>query len=316
MIIVEVTRAANSFGRTHLPEIRQAYEWIAKIVADGQADGRLPRRRRPAVRLDVVLRRDRAAALRLGLRADPGRRRRLRPRQGDGRRDDLRRPRARGVDRGRASPMWESLATTRRQDRVLHGAAKVAQRRRRADRAAAVAARPAPRRARCAIAGAPRTPTRAPLPVPPPARALDGRADGRPRGDPAAPRPVADRPSCARGCRHVDLRPRPARETRGLGYSTRRQFTDHVFPGADGERIAATLALHEAPRPALIVVHGLFSTRRFDYVRQIAVAPTTSGASTSPRSTCAASGSPSSPARALDRRLEGGRGHRRASAAT
>ena len=39
VIIVEVTRAANSFGRTHLPEINRAYEMIAKIVADGQADG-------------------------------------------------------------------------------------------------------------------------------------------------------------------------------------------------------------------------------------------------------------------------------------
>jgi TetR/AcrR family transcriptional regulator, fatty acid metabolism regulator protein len=39
VIIVEVTRAANSFGRTHLPEIRRAYEMIAKIVADAQADG-------------------------------------------------------------------------------------------------------------------------------------------------------------------------------------------------------------------------------------------------------------------------------------
>jgi len=36
VIIVEVTRAANSFGRTHLPEIRHAYQSIAKIVADGQ----------------------------------------------------------------------------------------------------------------------------------------------------------------------------------------------------------------------------------------------------------------------------------------
>jgi TetR/AcrR family transcriptional regulator, fatty acid metabolism regulator protein len=36
VIIVEVTRAANSFGRTHLPEIRRAYESIAKIVAEGQ----------------------------------------------------------------------------------------------------------------------------------------------------------------------------------------------------------------------------------------------------------------------------------------
>ncbi|HEX6116013.1 MAG TPA: TetR/AcrR family transcriptional regulator [Solirubrobacterales bacterium] len=39
VIIVEVTRAANSFGRTHLPEIRQAYQGIEKIVADGQAQG-------------------------------------------------------------------------------------------------------------------------------------------------------------------------------------------------------------------------------------------------------------------------------------
>jgi AcrR family transcriptional regulator len=39
VIIVEVTRAANSFGRTHLPEIRQAYDLIAKIVADAQASG-------------------------------------------------------------------------------------------------------------------------------------------------------------------------------------------------------------------------------------------------------------------------------------
>lgn len=39
VIIVEVTRAANSFGRTHLPEIRKAYESIAKIVADGQQSG-------------------------------------------------------------------------------------------------------------------------------------------------------------------------------------------------------------------------------------------------------------------------------------
>jgi len=37
VIIVEVTRAANSFGRTHLPEIRRAYDSIAKIVRDGQA---------------------------------------------------------------------------------------------------------------------------------------------------------------------------------------------------------------------------------------------------------------------------------------
>ncbi len=39
VIIVEVTRAANSFGRTHLGEIRKAYDLIEKIVADGQSEG-------------------------------------------------------------------------------------------------------------------------------------------------------------------------------------------------------------------------------------------------------------------------------------
>ncbi len=39
VIIVEVTRAANSFGRTHLEEIRRAYGGIAKIVANGQEAG-------------------------------------------------------------------------------------------------------------------------------------------------------------------------------------------------------------------------------------------------------------------------------------
>ncbi len=39
VIIVEVTRAANSFGRTHLAEIRRAYDSISKIVADGQEAG-------------------------------------------------------------------------------------------------------------------------------------------------------------------------------------------------------------------------------------------------------------------------------------
>jgi AcrR family transcriptional regulator len=43
VIIVEVTRAANSFGQTHLAQIRAAYESIAKIVADGQEAGEFRR---------------------------------------------------------------------------------------------------------------------------------------------------------------------------------------------------------------------------------------------------------------------------------
>ena len=70
VIIVEVTRAANTFGRTHLAKIREAYDQIAAIVA--------ARRRRtacsgneidPAVRRARLLRADRAGADGLDLRA-------------------------------------------------------------------------------------------------------------------------------------------------------------------------------------------------------------------------------------------------------
>ena len=39
VIIVEVTRAANSFGQTHLAKIREAYELIANIVEKAQDEG-------------------------------------------------------------------------------------------------------------------------------------------------------------------------------------------------------------------------------------------------------------------------------------
>jgi TetR/AcrR family fatty acid metabolism transcriptional regulator len=39
VIIVEVTRAANTFGLTHLDKIREAYAKIAAIVSRAQADG-------------------------------------------------------------------------------------------------------------------------------------------------------------------------------------------------------------------------------------------------------------------------------------
>ena len=39
VIIVEVTRAANSFGQTHLGQIREAYDLIGEIVTKAQAEG-------------------------------------------------------------------------------------------------------------------------------------------------------------------------------------------------------------------------------------------------------------------------------------
>jgi len=39
VIIVEVTRAANSFGQTHLGQIREAYRLLGEIVSKAQQDG-------------------------------------------------------------------------------------------------------------------------------------------------------------------------------------------------------------------------------------------------------------------------------------
>jgi TetR/AcrR family fatty acid metabolism transcriptional regulator len=39
VIIVEVTRAANSFGRDHLDKIREAYQMIGQIVESAQKEG-------------------------------------------------------------------------------------------------------------------------------------------------------------------------------------------------------------------------------------------------------------------------------------
>jgi len=50
VIIIEVTRAANSFGATHLPEISRAYDAVAQIVREGQAAGAF----RPEVDPDFV----------------------------------------------------------------------------------------------------------------------------------------------------------------------------------------------------------------------------------------------------------------------
>ncbi|MGI8430346.1 MAG: TetR/AcrR family transcriptional regulator [Solirubrobacteraceae bacterium] len=48
VIIVEVTRAANSFGRTHRGKIRELYALIADMVAKAQADGAIKREVTPA----------------------------------------------------------------------------------------------------------------------------------------------------------------------------------------------------------------------------------------------------------------------------
>jgi predicted alpha/beta-fold hydrolase len=167
--------------------------------------------------------------------------------------------------------MWESLATSRRSDRALHGAAKLL------NVVVGLIALPVwllGQRLRDPLL---RLLSRldaepAPLPVPQPReRSMDAL--------------MADLEAIPNHLRHSDgamVRKGLAdisvfvlaqhREAANLGYAYPAQFSDHVLQGADGEHIAATVGLQEpSTRPGLIVVHGLFSSRRFDYVRQIAV---------------------------------------------
>jgi predicted alpha/beta-fold hydrolase len=167
--------------------------------------------------------------------------------------------------------MWETLATTRRQDRVLHGFAKLA------NVVIGLIALPAwligqalGGRLRDLLLRSGRRSERA-LPVPAPAeRSMSALIDDlRAIPHDLQPRPIADaRFGLADISNFVFAQ---NREGWALGYRYPAQFKDHVFEGAGGERIAASIGLQEAARPGLIVVHGLFTSSRFDYVRSIVV---------------------------------------------
>src|SRR3954451_2749743 len=167
--------------------------------------------------------------------------------------------------------MWEGLARTERQDRVLHGAAKLAN--------VLVGLVLLPLwlfgqliggRVRDLLRGLERR-GRRPLPVPP----------ERDRTMEALMADLQVVPNHLRHSNFAELRRGFAdisnfvvaqhREGAVIGYRYPGQFQDHIVEGADGERIAASIAVQEAARPAVIVVHGLFTSSRFDYVRQIAV---------------------------------------------
>jgi pimeloyl-ACP methyl ester carboxylesterase len=168
--------------------------------------------------------------------------------------------------------MWESLGTSHRQDRVLHGAAKVV------NVIVGLIAIPlwllsqkltGPLR-RLLVRRAARH--RELLPVPEPTeRSMDALWEDLQR-IPHRLRPTGRGHELRKGL--ADVAPfvfSQHREIANIGYSYPAQFSDVVFDGADGVKIAASMATHEVPRPGLVVVHGLFSSRRFDYVRDVAV---------------------------------------------
>jgi pimeloyl-ACP methyl ester carboxylesterase len=166
--------------------------------------------------------------------------------------------------------MWEALATTRRQDRFLHGAAKLL------NLLIGIVALPAwliaqrlggPLRRLLDRGGA----RRRQLPVPPPhERSMDALM----RDLEAIPNRLRSTPWAEPRKGFADISTfvlTQHHDAANYGYAYPRQFHELTFDVADGVRIAASVALQDVPRPGLIVVHGLFSTRRFDYVREPAV---------------------------------------------
>lgn len=167
--------------------------------------------------------------------------------------------------------MWEGLARTRRQDRVLHGSAKLA------NVLVGLVALPlwllgqfVGGRVRDLLAALERQ-GRRPLPVPPEReRTMAGLITDLEQ----LPQQLERHPFAELRFGMDDIANFVLAQQRAgavLSYRYPAQFEDHIFAGADGERIAASIALQGQARPGLIVVHGLFTSSRFNYVRQIAV---------------------------------------------
>jgi predicted alpha/beta-fold hydrolase len=167
--------------------------------------------------------------------------------------------------------MWEGLARTERQDRVLHGAAKLAN--------VLLGVFLLPLWLFGQLVGGPvrdflkalERRGRRPLPVP---AERERTMDALMRDLQSIPDHLhhSDLAELRRGFADIsNFVVAQHREGAVIGYRYPGQFQDHIVEGADGERIAASVALQEAARPGLIVVHGVFTNSRFDYVRQIAV---------------------------------------------
>lgn len=123
-------------------------------------------------------------------------------------------------------------------------------------------------------------------------RLLEGRAERAPA--PSTPSQEGDRSMAAvlAELQAVPQTPRPSRvsatarkgivdvsvmlmtqrrDAAHFGYAYPRQFSEQLIRSADGTPISAIVGMQPTPRPGLVVVHGLFGTKHFDYVRDVAV---------------------------------------------
>lgn len=57
----------------------------------------------------------------------------------------------------------------------------------------------------------------------------------------------------------------------GLPHIYPSHFQPRLFTGHDGAQIAGIMAMHSTPGPALIIAHGLMTTKNFDHIRQMAI---------------------------------------------
>ena len=279
VIIVEVTRAANSFGGTHLPEIRQAYDLSAEIVSDAQEAGEF-RDDVDRVRRDGLLRAIEQPLTGWIFGSIPGADEDYeRAKRWSSRPSATGSSLAPSATRRPARPrgMWEGLARTQRQDRALHGAAKLA------NVLLGLILLPlwlfgelVGGRVRDFLLALERR-GRRPLPAP---AERERTMDVLTRDLQAVPQHLrhSDSAELRRGFADIsNFVVAQHREGAVIGDSYPGQSRDHIVEGADGERIAASIAFQEAGRPSLTVVHGLFTSSRFDYVPQIGCGPSRAG---------------------------------------
>ncbi len=173
--------------------------------------------------------------------------------------------------------MIESLGETRRQDRILHGVAKVG------NLLTAIFLYPAwivgqrlvrPARALLSMVEGEQLDRSSSVWVSrqQSGRRLQSEVVGILQEIPANPRGLRRYATAKKGLAELSsFLFSQKRQTVNFGYSYPGQFEYKVITGADDERFASVVGLHDDPRPGLVIVHGFMSNKLFDYVREPAV---------------------------------------------